>query len=214
MNALSAMAPASGATAAAPVTSNTPDTLVGFADATLVGSPASDTFVIGAGAGHETIQNFDPAHDTLQFSASLFANYIAAMTDAKQMGTDTVFTIDARDFSDSTECEHEQPHGQQRSPRLRRQAGLSCRQELKMRAVAWGLWPMLRFPSPPDRTDVRISRIRRHDFRFGSASVGLRPSKCCPLYSRELISPCAGSSAGFSLVESAHQKIPRTGARL
>jgi hypothetical protein len=97
VNALSVMAPASGATAAAPVTNNTADTLVGVADATLVGSPASDTFVIGAGAGHQTIQNFDSAHDTLQFSASLFANYAAAMTDAKQMGTDTVFTIDARD---------------------------------------------------------------------------------------------------------------------
>jgi hypothetical protein len=96
VNALSVMAPASGATAA-PVASNAADTLVGFADATLVGSPENDTFVIGAGAGQETIQSFDPAHDTLQFSASLFANYAAAMTDARQVGMDTVFAIDARD---------------------------------------------------------------------------------------------------------------------
>jgi hypothetical protein len=97
VNALSVMAPTSGATGAAAVTNKAADTLVGFADATLVGSAASDTFVIGAGAGHETIQNFDPAHDILQFSASLFANYAAAMTDARQVGADTVFAIDARD---------------------------------------------------------------------------------------------------------------------
>ena len=71
--------------------------VAGFADATLVGGGSSDTFVVGPGAGQEKIQNFDPAHDTLQFSAALFANYAAAMTDARQVSTDTVFTIDARD---------------------------------------------------------------------------------------------------------------------
>jgi hypothetical protein len=83
---------------AAPLTSNAADTLVaGFADATLVGGPGSDTFVIGPGAGQEKIQNFDPGHDTLQFSPALLTNYAAAMSDAKQVGADTVFTIDGHD---------------------------------------------------------------------------------------------------------------------
>jgi hypothetical protein len=82
--------------AAAPLAGNVADTLVaGFPNATLVGGPGSDTFVIGPGAGQEKIQNFDPAHDTLQFSTSLLTNYAAAMSDARQVGTDTVFTIDA-----------------------------------------------------------------------------------------------------------------------
>jgi hypothetical protein len=89
---------ASGAASVAPLAAYAADTLVaGFADATLVGGPGSDTFVINPSVGQETIQNFDPAHDTLQFNAALFANYAAAMTDARQVGASTVFTIDAHD---------------------------------------------------------------------------------------------------------------------
>jgi Ca2+-binding RTX toxin-like protein len=98
VHALALTSRTSGVAGTAPFTSNTADTLVApFPDATLVGGAGGDTFVIGPGAGRETIQNFDPGHDTLQFSASLFANYAAAMTDAKQVGTGTVFTIDAHD---------------------------------------------------------------------------------------------------------------------
>jgi hypothetical protein len=98
VNALNVAAQTSGAAGAAPLTTSAADTLVaGFAGATLVGGPGSDTFVIGPGAGQERIQNFDPAHDTLQFSVSLLTNYAAAMADARQVGTDTVFTIDAHD---------------------------------------------------------------------------------------------------------------------
>jgi hypothetical protein len=98
VHALALTSQTSGVAGTASFTSNAADTLVApFPDATLVGGAASDTFVIGAGAGHESIQNFDPGHDTLQFSPSLFANYAAAMTDARQVGTGTVFTIDAHD---------------------------------------------------------------------------------------------------------------------
>jgi hypothetical protein len=94
VHALAVAGQTAGASSAAPLAA----TLVaGFADATLVGGGGSDTFIVGLGAGQEKIQNFVPAHDTLQFSAALFANYAAAMTDARQVGTDTVFTIDARD---------------------------------------------------------------------------------------------------------------------
>ena len=47
--------------------------------------------------GHDEVTNFSTAKDTLQFNASLFANFAAAMTDAIQSGPDTVFTIDAND---------------------------------------------------------------------------------------------------------------------
>jgi len=98
VHALALTSQTSGVAGTASFTSNAADTLVApFPDATLVGGAASDTFVIGAGAGHESIQNFDPGHDTLQFSPSLFANYAAAMTDARQVGTGAVFTIDAHD---------------------------------------------------------------------------------------------------------------------
>jgi hypothetical protein len=91
--------PTSGTSTAVNAMVSTPaDTLVAdFTNATLVGTPGNDTFVIGAGAGQEKIQNFDPAHDTLQFSVALFASYSAAMTDARQVGADTVFAIDAHD---------------------------------------------------------------------------------------------------------------------
>ncbi len=105
VNALAVTAETSGTAGAAPPTSTATDTLFGNSadtlvagspNATLVGGPGSDMFVVGPGGGQETIQNFDPQHDTLQFG-SLFANYAAAMTDARQVCTGTVFTLDAHD---------------------------------------------------------------------------------------------------------------------
>jgi len=47
--------------------------------------------------GHDEVTDFGIAKDTLQFNASLFANFSAAMQDASQSGANTVFTIDAND---------------------------------------------------------------------------------------------------------------------
>jgi hypothetical protein len=47
--------------------------------------------------GLDVVTNFNPAKDTLQFNATLFANFAAAMADASQVGANTVFTIDSND---------------------------------------------------------------------------------------------------------------------
>ena len=43
------------------------------------------------------VTNFGTAKDTLQFNATLFSNFTAAMNHASQSGANTVFTIDAND---------------------------------------------------------------------------------------------------------------------
>jgi autotransporter passenger strand-loop-strand repeat protein len=75
------------------------DTLVvtGGAGTTMTGGAGADTFVFPNAMGHDEITNFGVAKDTLQFNASLFANFAAAMADATQSGANTVFTIDAND---------------------------------------------------------------------------------------------------------------------
>jgi hypothetical protein len=47
--------------------------------------------------GHDEVTNFSTAKDTLQFNATLFSNFTAAMNAASQAGANTVFTIDAND---------------------------------------------------------------------------------------------------------------------
>jgi hypothetical protein len=75
------------------------DTLIvtGNAGTTMTGGAGSDTLAFPNVMGHDTVTNFGTAKDTLQFNASLFANFAAAMTDASQVGANTVFTIDADD---------------------------------------------------------------------------------------------------------------------
>jgi hypothetical protein len=79
-------------------TFNGNDTLVAStADSTLYGNPGNTTFAIGPGAGNDTIYNFQNSQDTLKFNPALFANFAAAMTNATQVGANTVFAIDAND---------------------------------------------------------------------------------------------------------------------
>jgi hypothetical protein len=79
-------------------TFNGNDTLVASAaDTTLYGNPGNTTFAIGPGAGQDKIYNFQNSQDTLQFNHALFANFAAAMTNATQVGANTVFAIDAND---------------------------------------------------------------------------------------------------------------------
>jgi Ca2+-binding RTX toxin-like protein len=44
--------------------------------------------------GKETINGFNPAHDTLQFNPALLLNYAVAFQDIKQVGANTVIQID------------------------------------------------------------------------------------------------------------------------
>jgi Ca2+-binding RTX toxin-like protein len=75
------------------------DTLyvTGAAGTTLTGGAGADTFAFPNAMGNDEITNFSTAKDVLQFNASLFANFSAAMASATQSGANTVFTIDAHD---------------------------------------------------------------------------------------------------------------------
>jgi len=71
--------------------------VTGIAGTILTGGAGHDTFAFPNLMGHDEVTNFGIAKDTLQFNASLFANFSAAMAAATQVGLNTVFTIDAGD---------------------------------------------------------------------------------------------------------------------
>jgi len=71
--------------------------VTGTAGTILTGGAGADTFAFPDVMGRDEVTNFGTAKDTLWFNASLFANFTAAMSDASQMGANTVFTIDAND---------------------------------------------------------------------------------------------------------------------
>ncbi len=75
------------------------DTLVatGIAGTVMTGGAGADTFAFPNQMGHDVVTNFGLAKDTLQFSATLFANFSAAMAAASRIGLNTVFSIDASD---------------------------------------------------------------------------------------------------------------------
>jgi len=66
---------------------------------TLSGLAASDTFVFNfAAIGHDTLANFHPATDTMQFSDTIFANALAALNATHDDGHgNMVIAIDAHD---------------------------------------------------------------------------------------------------------------------
>ncbi|MEY9110626.1 hypothetical protein ABH999_006822 [Bradyrhizobium yuanmingense] len=60
---------------------------------TFVGSSQADTFVFGADFGNDTIKGFvarGPAHDTIEFSKSVFDSFASVLSHATQSGTDVV----------------------------------------------------------------------------------------------------------------------------
>ncbi|UPK40488.1 hypothetical protein IVB18_29130 [Bradyrhizobium sp. 186] len=62
-------------------------------DDTFVGSSQADTFVFGANFGHDVIKDFvarGPAHDTIEFSKSVFDSFASVLSHAAQSGTDVV----------------------------------------------------------------------------------------------------------------------------
>jgi hypothetical protein len=77
-----------------------PSTIVANApNQTLTGSGAGDTFVFNfIGVGHDTVTNFHPDTDALQFSGAIFANAQAALNATQDDGHgNTVVTLDAHD---------------------------------------------------------------------------------------------------------------------
>ena len=80
---------------------NGSDTIyVGNSDTITVGH-GQDSFVFEQTTpgtiGAVTVTGFNPANDVLNFNPALIANYAAAMVDTKQVGLDTVITVDATD---------------------------------------------------------------------------------------------------------------------
>jgi len=75
------------------------DTLyvTGTAGTIMTGGAGHDTFAFPNVMGHDEVTNFGIAKDTLQFNATLFSNFTAAMNAASQSGANTVFTIDTND---------------------------------------------------------------------------------------------------------------------
>ncbi|WP_247526373.1 Ig-like domain-containing protein [Bradyrhizobium sp. 199] len=69
-------------------------TLKGTAgDDTFVGSSQADTFVFGANFGHDVIKDFvarGPAHDTIEFSKTVFDSFAGVLSHAAQSGSDVV----------------------------------------------------------------------------------------------------------------------------
>jgi hypothetical protein len=97
-------APASGSLAVGGVVAidpgPAPSTIVANApNQTLTGSSASDTFVFNfIDVGHNTVTNFHPDTDTLQFSGTIFANPQAALNATQDDGHgNTVVALDAHD---------------------------------------------------------------------------------------------------------------------
>ncbi|KJC47758.1 hypothetical protein UP09_09085 [Bradyrhizobium sp. LTSP885] len=89
-----------GGTAAANPGPTTSQTIVADAsNQTLTGTGASNNFAFDfTGIGHDTVTNFHPAADTLQFGGGIFANAQAALNAAQDDGHgNTVITLDASD---------------------------------------------------------------------------------------------------------------------
>ena len=88
-----------GSVASTLVAGSGADTLfvTGTAGTILTGGTGHDTFAFPNAMGKDEVTNFGIAKDTLQFNATLFANFTAAMNHASQSGANTVFTIDTND---------------------------------------------------------------------------------------------------------------------
>jgi serralysin len=78
------------------------DTIYAGANALINLGKGFDTVAFGESPnpiaiGNETINGFNPAQDILQFNPAVLANYMAAFTDTKQVGANTVIQIDSTD---------------------------------------------------------------------------------------------------------------------
>jgi len=72
------------------------DTLIGGAGRdTLAGGAGNDTFVFGPGFGRDTVTDFAPGSDVLQFDSRVFADAEHVLAASVQAGNDVVITYDA-----------------------------------------------------------------------------------------------------------------------
>jgi Ca2+-binding RTX toxin-like protein len=69
-------------------------TLIGGPNDILNGGAGADTFVFPTNFGPNTVNNFTPGTDALQFSQSMFATVAAVLNDAHQVGSNVVITHD------------------------------------------------------------------------------------------------------------------------
>ena len=76
---------------------STPTTLIGGPNDILIGGAGADTFVFPPNFGANTVNNFAPGTDALQFSQSMFADAAAVLSVAQQAGSDVVITHDLLD---------------------------------------------------------------------------------------------------------------------
>ena len=76
---------------------SSPTTLIGGPNDILIGGAGADTFVFPPNFGANTVNNFVPGTDALQFSHSMFADAAAVLSDAQQVGSDVVITHDSLD---------------------------------------------------------------------------------------------------------------------
>ena len=74
--------------------SSSPTTLIGGPNDILNGGAGADTFVFPTNFGSNTVNNFTPGTDALQFSQAMFANVAAVLGDAQQVGSNVVITHD------------------------------------------------------------------------------------------------------------------------
>jgi pimeloyl-ACP methyl ester carboxylesterase len=74
-----------------------PTTLIGGPNDVLTGGSGADTFVFLPSFGANTVNNFTPGSDTLQFSHSTFASADAALSNAHQVGSNVAIAYDSLD---------------------------------------------------------------------------------------------------------------------
>lgn len=61
------------------------------------GGNGHDTFVFTGSFGQDTITNFNPLHDNIVLAQAMFANFGAVQSDMRQVGANTVITLDSAD---------------------------------------------------------------------------------------------------------------------
>jgi hypothetical protein len=73
---------------------SSPTALIGGPNDILSGGAGADTFVFPTNFGSNTVKNFTPGTDALQFSQAMFADVAAVLSDAQQVGSNVVITHD------------------------------------------------------------------------------------------------------------------------
>src|SRR5215831_886674 len=76
---------------------NSSTTLIGGPSDVLNGGAGADTFVFKTDFGSNTVNNFTPGVDVLQFSQSIFTSASAVLADAQQVDSDVMIAFDAHD---------------------------------------------------------------------------------------------------------------------